>query len=258
VRNWVIILSLLCASWQAEATQIHYLRTNTDTLLPAGSLEITVKSALLNSAMGFDYQGQSNLLINGPALNFLLGLGQRADFELNWDTLRFTQTESGAFSRDISDVSFFTRILFKKETHFPSFSVRVGAKLPNASNETRAGTDLTDTFVWAILGKQIGNFHIFTNTGLEILDKLGGGQHDAFGYGFASSYAWTQKLNWVSEISGRYEKSNSPINEATFRSGISWLFTSNWKLDLGISMGMISQSETIGIRTGISKAFHVF
>ena len=158
-----------------------FLKTTNDQIFKTGHIATTVKGAYLRDAIAFDNQLESKVLVNGPTMNLLAGMGERIDFELNWDILRYVKTASDEYYA-VADVSFFTKLKFLSESSWPSFDVRVGAKLPNANVKTHTGTDLADIFIWAVSGKQWGFIHCFTQVGLEIIGDKAGGQNDAFNY----------------------------------------------------------------------------
>ncbi|MBI3019163.1 MAG: hypothetical protein HYY61_04655 [Deltaproteobacteria bacterium] len=233
-----------------------FLKTTNDQIFKTGYIAATVKGVYLRDAIAFDNQLVSKALVNGPTMNLLAAMGERIDFELNWDILRYVKTASDEY-HDVADVSFFTKFKFLSENDWPSFDIRVGAKLPNASDETHAGTDIADTFVWAVSGKQWGPIHCFTHAGLEIIGDATGGQNDAFSYGIALTSPFKQRFILSSEIAGRYEKPSSRVNQAAFRAGLSYVQHS-WQFDLGISRGLIAQSESFGIMAGLTRTFHAF
>ncbi len=233
-----------------------FLKTTHDQIFKTGHIAATLKGAYLRDAIAFDNQLGAKVLVNGPTLNLLAGMGERIDFELNWDMLRYVKTTSDEY-HDVADVSFFTKLKFLSESSWPSLNIRVGAKLPNASNETHTGTDLADTFVWVVSGKQLGTFHSFAHAGLEIIGEPTGGQNDAFSYGIALTSPLKKHFILSSEISGRYEKPSSRVNQTAFRVGLSYVQPS-WQFDLGLSRGLIAQSESFGVMAGLTRTFHAF
>lgn len=237
----------------------NFLKTASDQFLAPGEFNIGVKNTYLRNAMAYDFSTQADTLVAGPTLEFQLGLSEKAEFETQWDMIRFMKTEDSS-THDISDVSFFTNLNFIPENIFPSFGIRLGTKLPNASDETHVGTDLTDAFIWAVSGKQFGAFHTFSNLGVEIIGNPKGGQDDALSYGLGSVVPLSQNLKWAMEISGRYFQPDHPINQSSLRMGFDLtLKTLNaWQVDFGVSTGLISQSESWGAQVGVRRLFHVF
>ncbi|MBI2646767.1 MAG: hypothetical protein HYW85_07070 [Deltaproteobacteria bacterium] len=234
-----------------------FLKTPNDQIFKTGNIAATAKGTYLKEPIAFDNQSDSKTLVNGPSLNLLAGIGERIDFELNWDIRRYIKTTSEEY-QDWGDVSFFTKIKFLSESSWPSFNVRVGAKLPNAPIQNHAGTDLADAFIWAASGKQLGPLHCFTQLGLEIIGDRTGGQNDALSYGIAfTSSFFKQHFILSSEIAGRYEKPSGRVNQAAFKTGLSYIRQS-WQFDLGLSRGLIAQSESFGVMAGLTRTFHAF
>lgn len=249
----IIVTLFLPSSLLAQS----FLKTTNDQIFKAGYIAATVKEAYFRDAVAFDNQLSSKVLTNGPTINFLAGLGQPIDFELNWDIVRTIRTDPHEYSHDISDVSFFTKIKFLSENAWPSLNMRIGAKLPNASKGTHAGTDLADTFVWAIFGKQLGPLHCFAQSGLEIIGDSKGGQNDAFSYGLALTTMLKTHFMFSSEVAGRYERAGSLVNQSTVKAGLSYVQPS-WQIDLGMSRRLTAQSESFGVMVGLTRTFHAF
>ncbi|MBI4040788.1 MAG: hypothetical protein HY390_02855 [Deltaproteobacteria bacterium] len=233
------------------------LKTSSDAILPYGQFNLTLQGSYLHEAMGFDQKTPATHLWDAPSLNLLLGLGPLADFELHWDIFHVTQTRQEVY-QDVSDVSFFTRFQIFQEGLLPSIAARLGTKLPNASDEDRAGTDLMDIYLWGILGKQMGHFHILSNIGLLLFDRADGGQRDALGYRFAIEYPFSNRWTMTSEFAGQYEKTRSPINQSLLNLEIAYQPLKTWKFFGAVSTGVIQNSENIGVHLGLTRNFHAF
>ena len=214
----ILLGVILC--WPHLALAQAFLNTTSDQILKRGNMSATLKSSFLKNTIAPDYIHSADHVIYGPSAYLTLGLGPGSEFEIDWDMMRFIKVHQGKSTADVSDISFFTKIRLLEENIFPSFSIRVGAKLPNASNETYAGTDKTDIFMYSIFGKQFEKLHLFTNLGLELLghpDNLHG-QNDVFGYGVACSYALRDQWIGSFEFWGRRDTHwDSPLNQALLK-----------------------------------------
>ena len=257
-----IILILFVTTLPQVLFAQSFLKTANDHIMKTGNIAASLKASYFKHLKAFDNKSQATEIINSPTLNVITGLGKRADFELNWDMFRFVTIPFASHVSsytDIGDLSFFAKINIFSENILPSLNVRIGAKMPNASNERYTGTDLADTFAGVVSGKTIGSLHIFSNLGVEILgNTTTDGQDDALSYGLACSYSLFQHWLWSSEINGRYEKPLSNVNQSILKTGLTYLYR-DWKFDLGISGRLLTQnSESFGITAGITNTFHAF
>src|SRR3989338_6589891 len=128
-----LVIGILFLSSHLDAQS--FLKTENDQIMETGDIAVTLKGTYLRDAISFDNQLNSKILVNGPSLDIRSGLGQRIDFKLNWDILRYIKIHHAQYL-DTADISFFTKIKLLSEGTWPSLNLRIGAKLPNASEET--------------------------------------------------------------------------------------------------------------------------
>jgi len=106
-----------------------------------------------------------------PVLGVRVGLGKRSELQLQYELL-FVEEEEFNIRKvwQSGDLAFYTKIALLKERKIvPGIGMKFGAKLPNARDQFRVGTDETDLAFSALFEKQFSGKQLFANVGLLIL-----------------------------------------------------------------------------------------
>ena len=129
--------------------------------------------------------------------------------------------------------------------------LKLGAKLPNASNTYRVGTDETDLAFLAIIEKTMTSMTLNGHVGLLILGNpyALAQQDDLLAYGIAGS------LPIASDVSARVEVAGQTLgtahNEAASVIGQLLLDQEMLVWNLSGRVGLLSNSESWGISGGV-------
>ena len=112
-------------------------------------------------------------------------------------------------------------------TRRPSFGFRMATKLPNASNQSGLGTDMTDVSFAVLVGKTIRSVRVVGNLGVAIIGDptQTAVQYDPTIYGLSLARALAPGFDVVTEIEGRwqaYKDTPQPAaeNRAAVRGGL--------------------------------------
>jgi hypothetical protein len=229
-------------------------------LIPSGSLDV-------EAGFGFEKNAVypvSNLEGDHVALlplgaNF--GLGDNAEFQMNWTVHDYLHTPDDVWHSDFGDVSLSTKMKVAGESHkVPSISFRPTVILPNANQETGLGLNTTRFFASVLLGKTIGRTYLYGNFGIGIMDNptIANAQDDPLTYGMAAIVRVTPKLNWVSEINGLENTREFPALGSESRSQVRSGFqieASGIRWDVGLLAGLTKFDPDYGIVFGMTKRF---
>ena len=163
---------------------------------------------------------------------------------------------SGNSTSDFGDLTFATKVrLSRGQGARPSFGLRFGAQLPNASNESGLGNDETNAFASLLLEKNLGKLTLLSNLGIVILgDPIdGGAQDDLFSYGLAALYPMHPRVRIIADAYGRLGSGGIGTEEQSrFRLGTQIVAGSlNW--DLALFLGFRDTDPSTGILLGVSK-----
>jgi hypothetical protein len=114
-------------------------------------------------------------------------------------------TVTGNSTTDIGDFLFATKIKLRGESPtWPSLSFRIGAELPNKSNQEGLGSDTNRIFGSLLAGKRFGSTYLFSNLGLALIDNptLVASQSDKLIYGVAFIQDINGRLRLLGELQG--------------------------------------------------------
>jgi hypothetical protein len=171
----------------------------------------------------------------------------------------------GDSTSDVEDLVVATKIRIVSESGGrPSLGIRVATQLPDASNESGLGTDLTNFYATLLLGKTIQSVRIVGNAGLAILGDPTGGvpeQNDLLTYGVSFARALTTAGEIVAELNGRYTNSaaNDPGAETRAMVTVGGRYTRGpVRVDGGVLLGMTSHDPDVGFTAGLTWVFNAF
>ncbi|MDP6501955.1 MAG: hypothetical protein QF886_00005 [Planctomycetota bacterium] len=251
-----------------SAESFRPLKTQSSKTLTAGELELDV---------AIDYRHDINFpfdfLVLGmpdreefsiPRIELDVGIAENLELQFVYEYLSID--ESGPL-RSVAgvttelkqqsgsgDARFFTKWRFlDQEGWLPDLALRMGAKLPNADNKKRLGTDKADIFLDLIIGRHYEKFSTSFNIGIGVLDNprlVGPPQDDVMTYGVAIIYKVTEKFDIAGEVNGVV--SDDSLNELSTLMGA---FRYHWKslrFYVGLSTGLVDRSEDVGAVVGVT------
>jgi hypothetical protein len=252
----LLILSNCLAVLPAFAWNQLPLLTDSPRVLPAGDVQLDLGIKFL-SHQNFPFSPFSEHfarnVLSVPTLGMNFGVGKRVELQLTYEVLFVEEEELMIKERWKSgDLAFFTKLeLLEERRYFPGIGLKLGAKLPNASDTYRVGTDETDLAFSALFGKMFSPVTINANLGLLILGNpfVNATQDDLLGYGIACVIPRRQQLTYVVEVAG--QAFGTSHNERA--SAVVSLYFKNGALTWNISgrIGLLENSENWGISGGV-------
>jgi hypothetical protein len=211
-----------------------------------------------------------------PAVGVSFGLGWIAELQFDSGISRMTVTDRRAgplsglldFTGDrttaVRDIVVATKIrLLDERTRRPAIGVRFATKLPNASNETGLGTDMTDFAATLLVAKTVGSLRTVGNIGFAILGDPTevATQHDPLVYSVSMARAFTDAAEVVGELEGRWLPSDSDAlaaeNAAALRGGARYTFRTA-RLDAALIVGLTDVNAGFGFTAGVTWVFDAF
>ena len=236
------------------------LLTEDPRLIPSGSLDVEAGFGFEKNAVYTVSKLEGNHVALLPlGLNF--GLGDNAEFQMNWTVHDYLHTADDVWHSDFGDVSLSTKMKVAGESHtFPSISFRPTVILPNASQHSGLGLNTMRFFANVLLGKTFGRLYAYGNIGFGIIDDptVAEAQNDPLTYGFATMIRITPKVNWVSEINGLENPRENPSLGSESRSQVRSGFqieASGIRWDVGLLAGLTKFDPDYGIVFGMTKRF---
>jgi hypothetical protein len=192
-------------------------------------------------------------VLSWPTLGLNIGLGKRVEFQMSYEVLFVEEDELRIKERWKSgDLAFFTKInLLQERTWLPGIGVKLGAKLPNASNVYRVGTDEADLAFLAITEKTVDFMTLNAHVGLLILGNpyALAQQDDLLAYGIAGNLPITTDVSARLEVAG--QTLGTAHNEAASAIGRILLDQKRMIWNLSGRVGLLPNSESWGISGGL-------
>jgi hypothetical protein len=212
-----------------------------------------------------------------PSLGVSIGLSSIVEFQIDSGYSRLHVTHRGAgplasildFDGDqtssIDDVVLATKIRVVPEAvHRPSFAFRVATKLPNASNQSGLGTDMTDASLAILVGKTIRSVRVVGNLGVAIIGDptQAAVQYDPTIFGLSLARALVPGFDVVTEIEGRWQSYDvtpppGAENRAAVRGGLRYT-RGAWRVDAGLRTGFGDIEPGIGFTSGVTWVVDAF
>jgi hypothetical protein len=239
------------------------LLTDSPVVLPPGYLQIDLGLKFLHR-QNFPFSRFSEHfdrdVLSLPTVGINFGLGKRVELQLTYEVLFVEEEEFRIQEKWKSgDLAFFTKIeLLKERRYVPGMGIKLGAKLPNASDTYRVGTDETDLSLAALFEKTFSAFSLNANVGLLILGNpfSNATQDDLLSYGIACQIPRGQSLIYRLEVAGQalgtaHNERASVVGTLLFRNGnLTWNIVSR--------VGLFENSEDWGISGGVQWTFAGF
>ncbi|HET9131447.1 MAG TPA: hypothetical protein VFO86_10890, partial [Terriglobia bacterium] len=162
------VILMICAR-PAHAQQ-RPLLTEDPRLIPSGSLDVEAGVGFEKNAV-YTVSGLEGNHVALLPLGLHFGLGDNAEFQMNWTVHDYLHTADDVWHNDFGDVSLSTKMKVAGESHrFPSMSFRPTVILPNANQHSGLGLNTTRFFANVLMGKTVGKLYLYGNIGFGIID----------------------------------------------------------------------------------------
>jgi hypothetical protein len=250
----LVFLSLL--SPPALAWNALPLSVESPTTLPAGDVQFEIGCGFLghkNFAFSPFSRHFHRDVLSWPTFGARIGLGSHVELRMMYEVLFVEEDELRIKERWKSgDLAFFTKIHAMSERRWrPSFGITLGAKLPNAGNSYRVGTDETDLAFLLLAEKRMAPVGLNAHIGLLILgDPYSlARQDDLLAYGLAGTAPLWSDIRVRAEVTG--QAMGTSHNAAA--SAILSLLLDQEHLVWNLSgrVGLLPNSEAWGISGGV-------
>lgn len=245
------VLSLPTLAWNALP-----LLVESPTTLPGGNVQLELGGGFLghkNFAFSPFSEHFHRDVFSWPTFGARIGLGARVELHMRYEVLFVEEDELRIKERWKSgDLAFFTKIHAMPERQWwPGLGVTLGAKLPNASNTYRVGTDEADLAFLLLAEKRMAPVTLNAHVGLLILgDPYGmARQDDLLAYGLAGTVPLQSDIEVRAEITG--QALGTSHNESA--SAILHLLLDQEHLVWNLSgrVGLLPNSESWGLSGGV-------
>jgi hypothetical protein len=226
-----IFVAILCGS--APAQQRPLLTEDVD----------IIKPGVIRIESGFEFLQRQSFLLSGlrgdltklgdTRLSF--GLAPNVEFQVEWTFQNFLSIKgrtpshvdlklglNKADTNDVGDARFWMKIKLRNESRSaPAVGFRFGVELPNSNQARGIGTNTTNFYGVVTAGKRFAGdkLNVFGNLGLGILTAPleATSQNDVLLYGLAGTYAASERVNIVGEVSGLHStRKHAPIGTEDF------------------------------------------
>jgi hypothetical protein len=258
----------LVAVLPLSAESFRPLKTQSSKTLTAGELDIDV-AVEYRYDINFPFDIEALAIpdrkeFSVPRIEFNVGVADNIELQFVYEYLSID--ESGTL-RSVTgvtselknqsgsgDARLFTKWRFlDQDGWLPDLALRMGAKLPNADNAKRLGTDKIDLFLDLIIGRHYDKFSTSLNIGAGILDNprlIGPPQDDVLTYGVAIVYKATENWDIAGEVNG--VTSDDALNELSAVMGALRYHWKSVRFYVGFSAGLVGRSEDMGAVVGMT------
>jgi hypothetical protein len=214
-----------------------------------------------------------------PTFGVSIGLSSIAEIQLDggfYQRLSITERRpaplseildfSGTRTSDIEDLVLATKVrLLTEAPGRPALGLRFATKLPNASNESGLGHDMTDFFASLLVAKTVQSVRVVGNAGVAILGdptSVAPEQNDLLTFDVSVARAMTTAAEVVGEIHGRLNVANGDPdpgaeNRAVMRLGGRYT-RGPVRFDAGVLFGITSRDPQIGATVGFTWVLDAF
>jgi hypothetical protein len=217
--------------------------------------------------------------ISAPTFGISIGLSSIAELQIDggfYQRLRIVERRvaplsgvldiSGDETSDVEDFVVGTKLrLITEGGARPAIGLRLATKLPNSSNESGLGTDMTDFYASLLFAKTVESVRIVGNGGVAIVGDPTADvpeQTDMFTFGLSVARALTNSVELVGEVNGRLNFANGTAdpgaeNRAVMRLGGRYT-RGPVRLDGAVVLGMTSRDPSFGFTTGFTWVLNAF
>ena len=173
---------------------------------------------------------------------------------------------NGDQTRDVEDFVVATKMRLLSETdRRPAIGLRLATKLPNASNESGLGTDMTDFFASLLFAKTRESIRVVANGGIAVLGDSTSGvpeQNDLATFGLSVARAVSAAAELVGEVNGALNFMGGTAragaeNRATARFGVRYT-RGPVRVDTAVLFGLTPRDPQIGATAGFTWVVNAF
>lgn len=270
------LILLLASAAHAFAQQRPLLTEDPETV---GGGRVLIEGGLdLQRDVFYPVSGLRGNRVVLPTVSVSIGLSSIAELQIDGALYqRLTLTErrpaplsrlldfSGDSTTDVDDFVIATKLrLLTESGRRPAVGLRLATKLPNVSNESGLGTDMTDFYASLLLAKTVQSIRVVANGGLAILGDPTSAvpeQNDLLTFGLSVARAMTSATELVGEINGRLNAADDPDpgaeNRAVMRLGGRYT-RGAVRVDAAVLFGMTSRDPSVGLTTGFTWVLDAF
>jgi len=263
---------VLCLVFQLAQAQQRPLQTETTETVPDGKAQAELGVEWLNDVT-YTLSGLKGDLSRVGVFALRVGVGDRAELQFKGAALerlaiseRFPAPNSsiltfnGSSTRDVGDLILGAKFRLRNESeNAPAFGFHFAVQLPNASNESGLGNDVTSAFASILVGKKIGKARLSGTVGLAILGSPVdvASQDDLTLYGVALSWPASSRVDLVGEFYGRAGPGWFGTEEQTrLRLGARFK-AAGFYWDAAALAGFQKTDPSWGIGFGVSRQFNL-
>ena len=276
ISRAALVVSVVLVAHRAQAQQRPLVTEDPETI-GAGRILLEAGATTEHDAV-FPLSGLVGNRLVVPAIGVSVGLSSIVEIQFDgspYQRLSITERRaaplddllefSGDRTTDVEDIVVATKVRIVSEAAGrPALGLRFATELPDASNESGLGTDLTNFYASLLLGKTIQSVRIVGNAGIAILGDPTGEvpeQNDLMIYGLSFARALTTEAEVVAEINGRYNNSANadPGSESRGVFRIGGRYTRGTvRVDAGVLLGMTTRDPDVGFTAGLTWVFNAF
>jgi hypothetical protein len=274
-----IVVGIVCLSMGgvASAQQRPLVTEDPETI---GAGRVLVEAGLdLEREVFYPVSGLEGNRLSLPTVGVSVGLSSIAEIQLDgglYQRLAVSERRaaplaslldfSGDHTTDVEDLVLAMKVrLFTEAAARPAMGLRFATKLPNASNESGLGHDMTDFFASLLVAKTVQSIRVVGNAGVAILGDPTAAipeQNDLLTFGVSVARAMTTAAELVGEINGRLNLANGDPdpgseNRAVMRLGGRYT-RGAMRVDAAVLLGMTSRDPEIGLTAGFTWVLDAF
>jgi hypothetical protein len=276
-RTIVIAIAFMLVAATASAQQRPLITEDPETI---GAGRVLIEAGLdLEREAFYPVSGLEGNRLSVPTIGFSVGLSSIAEIQLDaglYQRLSITDRRpaplsslldiSGDDTSDVEDIVLAMKVrLFPEAASRPALGLRFATKLPNASNESGLGHDMTDFFASLLVAKTVQSIRVVGNAGVAILGDPTASvpeQNDLLTFGVSVARAMTTAAEIVGEVNGRLNLANGDPdpgseNRAVMRLGGRYT-RGAMRVDAGVLLGMTSRDPEIGLTAGFTWVLDAF
>ncbi len=277
-RAAVIVVFLFVLGSGAAFAQQRPLVTEDPETIGAGRVLIEAGLSVERDVF-YPVSGLAGNRLAVPTLGISVGLSSIAEMQMDvglYQRLSITEQRPAPLSRlldvsgdqtsDVEDVVLATKIrLVPEAARRPALGLRFATQLPNASNESGLGHDMTDFFASLLVAKTVQSIRVVGNAGVGVLGDPTSAvpeQNDLLTFGLSVARAMTTAAEIVAEVNGRLNLANGDPDEGAETRAVMRLggrYTRGAvRVDAGVILGMTSRDPDIGATAGFTWVLNAF
>ena len=273
---YVIVAVALVTAETAQAQQRPLITEDPETI---GAGRVLIEAGVsFERDVAYPVSGLTGNRISIPTFGVSIGLSSIAEIQVDggvYQRLNVTEFEPAPLSglldfdgdetSDVEDFVLATKVrLISEAGNRPAVGLRFATKLPNASNESGLGHDMTDFFASLLVAKTVQSIRVVGNAGVAVLGDPTTAvpeQNDLLTYGLSVARAMTSSTELVGELNGRFNAAETPDpgaeSRAAFRFGGRYT-RGAVRVDAGLLVGVTSHDPQLGATFGVTWVLDAF